>query len=230
MLGKRKEQGSILIVGGFNKARSLANSLLKKGYRVTVINKEYDACEKLAEIHKLNVIYGDGSKRFILEDAGADTCQVAIALTESDETNLVICEMCKQFFHVKKTVALLNDPSKTNFFYQMGIDRVVCALNMITGIMEEQALMDEMTTRVPFDEDRIRIMEIPILKNSAMAGKKLWELNLPKEIIIGCILRGDRSLIPRGDTRIREGDVLLIITSDKSKLEEIKELTEYAAS
>lgn len=90
--------------------------------------------------------------------------------------------------------------------------------------------MDEMTTRVPFDEDRIHIMEIPILKNSAMAGKKLWELNLPKEIIIGCILRGDRSLIPRGDTRIREGDVLLIITSDKSKLEEIKELTEYAAS
>ena len=73
-------------------------------------------------------------------------------------------------------------------------------------------------------------MEIPILKNSAMAGKKLWELNLPKEIIIGCILRGDRILIPRGDTRIREGDVLLIITSDKSKLEEIKELTEYAAS
>ena len=50
MLGKRKEQRSILIVGGFNKARSLANSLLKKGYRVTVINKEYDACEKLAEI------------------------------------------------------------------------------------------------------------------------------------------------------------------------------------
>ena len=204
MLGKRKERGKILIIGGFNKARSLANSLLTKGYQVTVVNKEYEACEKLAEIHKLNVIYGDGSKRFILEDAGAEDCQVAIALTESDETNLVVCEMCKQFFNIKKTVALLNDPSKTNFFYQMGIDRVVCALNMITGIMEEQALMDEMTTMVPFDEDRIHIMEIPIMKNSRIAGKKLWELNLPKEIIIGCILRGDQSLIPRGDTRITE--------------------------
>lgn len=73
-------------------------------------------------------------------------------------------------------------------------------------------------------------IEIPILKGSKIAGKKLWELNVPKEIIIGCILRGDQSLIPRGDTRIIEGDVLLIITSDRSKLEEIKELTEHAAS
>lgn len=230
MWGKRKELGNILIVGGFHKARSLANSLLKKGYRVTVVNKEYEDCEKLAEISGLNVIYGDGSKKFILEDAVAGNCQVAVALTDRDEINLVICEMCKKFFSVKKTVALLNDPAKTNFFYQMGVDRVVCALNMITNIMEEQAIMDEMTKMIPVDEGRIHIMEIPIRKNAAAAGKKLWELNLPKEIIIGCILRGDQSLIPRGDTRITEGDVLLIITSDKSKLEQMKELTEYAAS
>ena len=203
---------------------------MKKGYRGTVINKDYEDREKLAEVNKLNVIYGDGSKKFILEDAVAENCQVAIALTDSDEINLVICEMCKQFFHVKKTVALLNDPSKTDFFYQMGIDRVVCALNMITNIMEEQAIMDEMTKMIPVDEERIHIMEIPIPRNSAVAGKKLWELNLPKEIIIGCILRGDQSLVPRGDTRITEGDVLLIITSDKSKLDQIKELTVYAVS
>ena len=79
-------------------------------------------------------VYGDGSKKFILEDADAASCQVAIALTESDETNLIICEMCKEFFRVEKTVSMLNDPSKTDFFYQMGIERVVCALNMITNI------------------------------------------------------------------------------------------------
>ena len=112
----------------------------------------------------------------------------------------------------------------------MGIDRVVCALNMITNIMEEQAVMDEMTRLIPVDEGRIQILELPIPKNASVAGKKLWELNLPKEVIIGCILRGDRSLIPRGDTRLIEGDVLLIITSDKNKLDQIKELTEYAAS
>ena len=205
-----------MIVGGFHEARSLANSLLEKEYRVTVVNKNYADCEKLAEINKLNVIYGDGSKKFILEDADADSCQVAIALTESE--NLIICEMCKEFFHVEKTVSLLNDPSKTDFFYQMGIDRVVCALNMITNIMEENALMDEMMKMIPLEEGRLHIAETAILHNSALIGKKLWELNLPKEIIIGCILRGDQSLIPRGDTSIKEGDILLMLTSDKQKL------------
>ena len=105
-----------MIIGGFNEARSLANSLLEKDYRVTVVNKNYADCEKLAEINKLNVIYGDESKKFILEDADAASCQLAIALTGSDETNLIICEMCKEFFHVEKTVSMLNDPSKTDFF------------------------------------------------------------------------------------------------------------------
>ena len=214
-----------MIVGGFHEARSLANSLLEKDYRVTVVNKNYSDCEKLAEIHKLNVIYGDVSKKFILEDADAASCQVAIALTGSDETNLSICEMCKEFFHVEKTVSMLNDPSKTDFFYQMGIDRVVCALNMITNIMEENALMDEMMKMIPLEEGRLHIAETAILRNSALIGKKLWELNLPKEIIIGCILRGDQSLIPRGDTVVKEGDILLMITSDKQKLNAVKELT-----
>ena len=160
-----------------------------------------------------------------MEDADAASCQVAIALTGSDETNLIICEMCKDFFHVEKTVSLLNDPSKTDFFYQMGIDRVVCALNMITNIMEENALMDEMMKMIPLEEGRLHIAETAILHHSALIGKKLWELNLPKEIIIGCILRGDQSLIPRGDTSIKEGDILLMITSDKQKLNAVKELT-----
>lgn len=223
MTGKNKTH-KILIVGGFHKARSLAVSLTAKGFKVTVVNRDYEACEKLAEISRLNVIYGDGSKMFILKDAGAGECDVAIALTDSDETNLIICELCKKCFHVRKTVALLNDPAKTNFFYQMGVDSVVCALNMITNIMEEQAVMNEMTRMVPIEEGKIHIAEIPILKGSEVAGRKLSQLNLPQEIIVGCIIRDDQSLIPRGETLVREGDILLVITSDQNKLKELKEL------
>lgn len=226
MLGKRREKQTIMIVGGFHKAMALARSLLKSGCRVTVVNNNRERCDRLAEIQPLSVIYGDGSKRFVLEDADAQGCRVAIALTDNDETNLVICEMCKQFFGVKKTVSLLNDPGKSDFFYKMGVDRVVCALNMIANIMENQATMDEMTGMMPLENGRIHIAELPVLSGSPMAGHRLWELNLPKELIVGCVLRGDQSLIPRGDTTITEGDVLLIITSDKSKL---KGLTSYAA-
>ena len=216
---------TVLIVGDFLEAKALADSLLKKGCKVTVVNENYSDCEKLAETDRLNVICGDGSKKYVLEDAGAESCRVAIALTGNDEKNLIICEMCKEIFHIKKTVSMLNDPAKTDFFYQMGIDRVVCALNMITNIMEETALMDEMTNMIPIGEGRLHIAETAILHNSSLIGKKLWELNLPKEIIIGCILRGEQSLIPRGDTSEKEGDILVTITSHKDKLDAVKELT-----
>lgn len=219
-----QDKNKILIIGGFHKAKSLAVSLLKKGYKVTVINKSYEHCERLAETERLNVIYGDGSKSFVLEDAEVGEHNVAIVLTDSDESNLIICQMCKQIFHIPKTVCLLNDPQKTDFFYEMGVDRVVCALNMITNIMEEQAVMDVMTEMIPLEEGRIHIVELRVPEHARAIGKRLWELNLPKEIIIGCVLRGDQSLIPRGDTRLMAGDNLLIIASDKGKMQQIREL------
>ena len=133
------EKKLILLAGGFHKVKSLALSLIRKGYRVIVINKNYADCHSLAQIQALEVIYGDASKPFVLEEAGADRVDIAIALTQNDEDNLVICELCKKKFLVEKTVALVSDPKKTEFFYKMGIDSVVCAINVVAGIIEQQA-------------------------------------------------------------------------------------------
>ena len=215
----------VLLVGGRSKAKSLATSLIKKGYRVTVINDTYEDCLKLAEIDKLTVINGDGTRPFVLEDANTSDADIAIALTSKDEDNLVICELCKKRFHVKKTVALLTDPKKTDFFYRMGIDSVVCAITAITGIIEQQAFVDKIATLVPIGEGRVSIAEVPIPGTAPAVGKKLWEINLPKQVIIGCILRGDTTMVPRGDTRILAGDMLVLISSDKQEMAAIQELT-----
>ncbi|WP_312048131.1 potassium channel family protein [Anaerotignum sp.] len=215
----------VLLIGGRNKAKSLATSLISKGYRVTVINDTYEDCLKLAEIDKLTVINGDGTRPFVLEDACAGDADIAIAMTAKDEDNLVICELCKKRFHVAKTVSLLTDPKKTDFFYKMGIDSVVCSITAITGIIEQQAFLDKITTLIPIGEGRVNIAEVPIPATSPAVGKKLWEINLPKEVIIGCILRGDATMVPRGDTRILAGDMLVLISSAKQEMAAIYELT-----
>ncbi|MEA5084755.1 Trk system potassium uptake protein TrkA [bioreactor metagenome] len=215
----------VLLIGGRNKAKSLATSLISKGYHVTVINDTYEDCLKLAEIDKLTVINGDGTRPFVLEDACAGDADIAIAMTAKDEENLVICELCKKRFHVAKTVSLLTDPKKTDFFYKMGIDSVVCSITAITGIIEQQAFLDKITTLIPIGEGRVNIAEVPIPGTSPAVGKKLWEINLPKEVIIGCILRGDATMVPRGDTRILEGDMLVLISSAKQEMAAIYELT-----
>ena len=215
----------IFLIGGFNKTKSLAVSLIKKGYRVTAINNNIADCETLAEIEKLTVFNGDGTKPFILEEANAYNADIAIALTDFDAYNLVICELCKKKFHVRKTVALISDPKKTEFFYRMGIDSVVCAVDAIAAIIEQQAFLEDIATLVPLGNGQIRIAQVPISQTAPSANKKLWELSLPKDVIIGCIMRGDKNMVPRGDTRILAGDMLVLISTDEHETAAVRELT-----
>jgi len=215
----------VLLVGGRSKAKALALSLIHKGYQVTAINETYEDCLKLSEIDGLSVLQGDGTRPFLLEDADAAGMDIVIALTSKDEDNLVICELSKKKFHVAKTVALVTDPKKTDFFYKMGVDRVVCAITVITSIIEQQAFVEEMTNVFPLGEGHVRIAEVPVCGNAPMAGKKLWEINLPQDVIIGCILRGEKVMIPRGDTRILVGDLLILISGNGQEIAAIEELT-----
>ncbi len=221
----KTEKGRVLLIGGLSKTKSLAVSLLAQGFHVTAINNSYEDCEKLAEIKKLNIYRGDATKPYVLDEAGAAECSIAIALTPKDQDNLVACQICKRNFKVKKTVALLSDPAKTDFFHQMGVDRVVCAISAVTGIIQQQALIDEMVNIVPVGLGKVQVVEVHIPNDAPISGKKLWEINLPREVVVGCILRMDQTLIPRGDTRIHAGDTLVVLARSGQELAAIKVLT-----
>lgn len=218
------EKKRVILVGGFNKARSLATSLIKKGYNVTAINNDMQDCQNLAGVDKLRVFYGDGSKPYVLEDANACEADLAIALTGRDDDNLVICELCKKRFKVARTVAIISDPKKTEFFYRMGIDSVVSAISAITSIIEQQAVLDEIATLIPLGDGRIRVTQVPISENSNSRNKKLSELSLPSDVIIGCVLRGSDHIIPSGDTRIMAGDMVVLISFEETETAAVKEL------
>lgn len=222
---RKQKRTNVLLIGGRSKARSMAISLLEQGYQVTAINSNYEDCMKLAEINGLNVIHGNGTKPHILDEAGAAACDIAITLTSKDTDNLVACQLCKKQFSVRKTVSLVADPKKTDFFTQMGVDSVVCAIYAVTGIIQQQALIDDISTIIPAGKGRVQIVEVQIPGESPAAGKKLWEITLPKEAIVGCVLRSDATLIPRGDTRILAGDTLVVITGNGQELNTIHALT-----
>ena len=221
----KAEKGSVLLIGGRSKAKSLAVSLLAEGYHVTVINDSMEDCERLAEINDLTVYHGDGTKPYVLDEAGAAECDIAIAMTAKDQNNLVACQICKRNYGVKKTVALVSDPEKIEFFRQMGVDSVVCAISAVTSIIRQQAFINDMVQIVPVDYGKVQIVEIHIPEDAPVSGKKLWEIDLPDEIVVGCILRRDQTLIPRGDTRISAGDTLVVIAGSGQEMEAARVLT-----
>ena len=91
----------VLIIGEYKAEKAIASSLIKRGCNVTVINENGNDAERLAEINGLNVIFGNGSSKSILLDANVENADMVIAVTESDEKNLVICEICKNEYKVK---------------------------------------------------------------------------------------------------------------------------------
>ncbi|MEG0919728.1 MAG: NAD-binding protein [Bacilli bacterium] len=216
---------NILLVGGFKKAKALTKVLIKKGYKVTIINKQKEACLSLAEFDGVTIIHGDGSRPFVLEDASAYKMGMVIALTKSDEDNLVICELCKKKYNIPKTVCLLNDPRKTDFFHNMGVDSVVCEINVITNLLEQQVLVDEITNAVPIDNNDIVILEIVVPVEAPVAGLLIEELDIHEELGIGCIVRDGKSIIPRGSTQIKSGDKLIVICYEAESVSVTRQIT-----
>lgn len=220
-----KYKAEVFLIGGFNKTKFLANSLIKKGYGVTAVNDDEEKCLSLASIDKLRVFSGDGSKPYVLEEANIYNADIAIALSDRDDDNLVICELCKKKYNVKKTVAIISDPKKTDFFYRMGVNSVVCAVSMIASVIEQQAFLNEISTLISVGDANIQISQVSISRDALAADKKLKEINLPKQVVVGCIRRGETSIVPRGDTQIQAGDVLILICSDGHELAAVKKLT-----
>lgn len=216
---------TMVIIGGRNKAIILAKSILKKGYEVIVINESYEDCLSLSEIPGISVVHGDGTKPYVLDDANIRDSDMAIALTPNDADNLMICQVCKDQYAVKKTVSIVSDPKKINFFYAMGIDRAVCTVSTVASIIEQQAFVSDITNIIPLGGGNIQIVEVRIDEYSPAADKQLWEIDLPSDVIIGCIMRGDEALVPRGNSRILKGDTLVLIAGQHQKTPAIKTLT-----
>ncbi|MGI6109167.1 MAG: potassium channel family protein [Eubacteriaceae bacterium] len=216
------KKGRILIIGGFNTARSLAVSLLDREYQVTVINQNKADCLRLAETDGLNVICGDGSKPYILGEAAGPDIDAAIALTSRDDTNLVICELCKKRFNVKRAVCLVKNSENRVLFKKLGVDATVCATDVITGIIEKESLLDTIHSVVSTDNGRIKVTEVSIDEQSPVTGSTLSELLLPPDVIIGCILRQNRNIVPSGDTKLRAGDLLVLLSQEEKEKQALR--------
>lgn len=221
----REMKPKVVLIDGYDETRLLSRSLIEKRFRVTAINESMDCCEKLAEINGLRVFHGDGSKPFVLEDAGVYGSDIAIAMSEHDDANLVICELCKKKFNVKKTIAIISDPNKTDFFLSVGVDSVVCAITAISNIIEQHVLLNDIRTIMPIAEGQVQVFQVNIPKNANVIGKHLWEISLPDEVVVGCVLRGSSSIIPKGDTCIASGDNLILLASDDYKEAAVHQLT-----
>lgn len=214
----------IVIVGGYNKADFLIDSLLKKNHKLVVVNEDKDYSEYLSMKYDISVVCGDPCKQYLLEEAEIDDFDILISLMEKDQDNFAICQTAKKIYNIKKVVCIVTDPKNVDIFKKLGLDTVISATYSISKLIEQASTIESLMNTLALENEKIIMSEILIDKNYLSVGKKLAEIVFPENAIISCILRNNSMIVPNGNTVIEFGDKLFIISTPENQKEALNSI------
>jgi trk system potassium uptake protein TrkA len=203
----------IVIVGAGRVGFNLAQKLVQDNHTVTVIEKDNTRCEGISQNLDALVINGDGCEPRFMEDAEVGRADVVAAVTADDEDNLVICQIAKEIFGVRRTVARVNNPKNERIFSELGVDVPVNATKIIAKIIEEEASFEDFITLMTFKRGKLALVRVDLTTESPVIGKAVKDMNLPENSVLVSILRGETIIVPKGDTMLQSGDDIVALTS-----------------
>jgi len=208
-----------IIVGGGKIGYNLLKTLKERNYDIVLIERDKYICQTIAENIDADIIYGDGTDIDVLKDAGIDEAEVVAAVTGTDEENLVICEIAKSNFDITKTIARVNNPKNMAMFKALGVDKTVCSTAVIANLIESEFDKDNFKIVQTFERGSMILVDIRIEKNNVWCDSFIKDLELPDECVITSILRDEKVIYPRGNTRILGLDNILVLTNNSGLLE-----------
>jgi len=203
----------IIVAGGGKVGYYLAKELLTQGNEVLVIEKDPRRCVMIAEELGNIVLRGDAAEAATLMEAGTNRADVMAAVTGDDEDNLVICQVAKQRFHVKRTIARINNPKNERIFRELGVDATVSSTEVILSVLEQEIPTDALVTLVRLRHADVQIVETILQERSAAVGRRVRDLGLPKECNLSLVIRNGNVIFPTGDTVLLSGDEVLAFTN-----------------
>ena len=208
----------ILIIGGgnigFNLAKNLENTI--DDVRIKIIEKDKDRAELIAnELNNTIVINGNGLDEDILEEANLSEVETVIALTNDDEDNLMSSVMVEKFSQNKRTMALINKPNYSLLQSSLKIDDLIDPRMDTVSTILKHVHKGTIETAYTILNGEYEVIEADIIETSELINKDLKNANLPDEIRIGAILRKDKILIPRSDSKFEKGDTVVFLTKSE---------------
>ncbi len=203
----------ILIIGCGTVGSAICSQLSKEGHNITVVDQDAVAMSELCNTYDVYGVDGNGASISVLRKAGADKAYLVIAVTASDEINMLCCSAARKL-GAHHTIARVRNPEYYDFMQLMKSD-----MNLSLTINPELYAANEIyrMLRFPsaakletFCRGRVELAEFAISADSPFIGKTLFELRseLKMKFLVCCVLRGDKVIIPSGDYHIEEGDVL----------------------
>ena len=213
---------SIVIVGGGKISFYLAKRLSDVGYRVKIIEKDKEHCENLNQLLPDNVviIHGDGSDQSLLLEEGIESADGFAAITDIDEENVMLSLYVKSNFKAK-TVTKINKMNFEGIIDRLELGSVIypkfITAEMILSYVRalENTTGSNVQTLYNIIGGKAQALEFNIRSQSDAIGVELMNLNLKKNVLLCCISRNGKILIPGGRDSVQIGDTVVIVTTNK---------------
>ena len=219
-----KVSKKILIVGGgnigFNLAKNIEETL--DAARVKIVEKDKERAEFLAsELNNTIVINGNGLDEEVLSEANLEEAETVLALTNDDEDNLMVSVLVEKFakdekeIEDKRTMALVNKPNYSLLQDSLKIDDLIDPrMNTVSSILKH-VHKGTIETAYTIMNGEYEVIEAEIIETSELINKELKNSNLPEEVRVGAVLRGDKIIIPRSDfVFLKEDKVVFLAKKD----------------
>lgn len=216
----------MVIVGGGKVGWNLARIMLERRHTVSLIERDRQKCEKLADELDAAIFRGDGTNVAVLEAAGTQDADVFMTVTGSDQDNLVACQVARDHFHAKKVISRVNDPRNIETFRVLGIENIVSSTDILTKMIEQEADLAHMHLIATLNQGKAGICSMTLPSNTALDGVALKDISLPRGILVISLIRRGVLTIPNGSTLLQAGDELVAVSEEKSQKALMRALAE----
>jgi trk system potassium uptake protein TrkA len=205
------ESRFVLIIGGGKVGINLARTLQKSGHEVALIERDWLRARHLEVNLECPVIVGDGSTAPVLDEAGAGRARVLVAVTGSDQDNLITCQLAKRCFGIPKTIARVSNPKNEEVLQRLGVDTTISSTAIIDQVIERELPTIKIKTLIQLQNGGTQLIEYAVEKNSPVLGRPLKHIGIPPDCNLVAVIRGGATIVPRGETQLQAGDMVIAL-------------------
>lgn len=214
----------IVILGAGQVGSSVAENLVSEANDITVVDIDANRLRKLQDRLDLRTIIGNASHPETLERAGARDADMILAVTQSDETNLVACKLAATMFNIPTKIARIRAAdylSHPEMFApeNFAVDTVICPEQVLTDHIAKLIEFPESLQVLEFAGGRVSLVAVRAFHGGPLVGKELQTIrkHLPNlDTRVAAIFRQDRPIMPDGATVIEAGDEVFFIAATEN--------------
>ncbi len=220
----------IIIIGAGEVGFHIASRLALENKDVVVIDKNSNSIQRVADQLDVQTITGSGSSPAILEEAGIKEAEILLAVTDSDETNLVACLVANIMSPSTKKLARLRDAGYDGYHQTFRdkpphIDTIINPEVEVVKSIERMLSVPGAVDVGDFEAGRIKFIGIILDEGARLAGAKLSEFTQilgPDRPLVTAIIRNEELIIPTGNDRLIPNDLVYFISRDDKLMDTLK--------